>query len=58
MRDEPQILKEPGLYLVQVLAGILVGHVGGANVQLEIRPKIFKVVIVWQFCKYNRVVQC
>lgn len=27
---------------------VLIGHVGGADVQLEVGPKVLKVVIVWQ----------
>lgn len=37
------------LDFLQVVVGVLVGHVGGADVQLEVRPKILKVVVVWKF---------
>ena len=36
------------LDFVKVLLGILVGHVRGRNVQLEVRPEVLKVVIVGQ----------
>lgn len=38
------------LDLVHVLVRVLIGHVGWADVQLEVRPKVFKVVIVRQLC--------
>ena len=39
------------LYLldfVKVLLGVLVGHVRGGNVQLEVRPEVLEVVVVGQ----------
>lgn len=41
------------LDLLQVVVGVLIGHVGGTDVQLEVWPKVLKVVIVWEFCKAN-----
>lgn len=37
------------LDLLQVVVGVLVGHVGGTDVQLEVWPKVLKVVVVWEF---------
>lgn len=37
------------LDFLQVVVGVLVGHVGGADVQLEVGPKVLKVVVVWKF---------
>lgn len=37
------------LDLIHVLQCVLVGHVGWADVQLEVRPKVLKVIVVWQF---------
>lgn len=34
------------LYFLQVVIGVLVGHVGGADVQLEVWSKVLEVVIV------------
>jgi len=48
MRQHAQVLKEPCLDLVNVVGGVLVGHVGWTDVQLEVRPVVLKVVIVWQ----------
>ena len=39
------------LDLLQVVIGILIGHVGGADVQLEIWSKVLKVVIVRELCE-------
>lgn len=36
------------LNLLQVVIGVLVGHVGGADVQLEVWSKVLKVVVVWE----------
>lgn len=36
------------LDFVHVLLGVLVGHVGWADVQLEVGAKVLKVVIVWE----------
>lgn len=38
------------LDLLQVVVGVLVGHVRGADVQFEVRPKVLKVIIVWKLC--------
>ena len=38
------------LDLVEVLWGVLVGHVGWTDVQLEVWAKVLKVVIVRQLC--------
>ena len=43
-----QVLKQPLLDLLQVLPRVLVGHVGRADVQLEVRPEVLKVVVVGQ----------
>ena len=48
MWNESEVLKEPSLDLVEVVESVLVGHVGGTDVQLEVRTKVLKVVIVWQ----------
>lgn len=37
------------LDLLQIFIGVLVGHVGWADVQLEVRSKVFKIIVVWQF---------
>ena len=44
----------PLLDLVQILCGVLVGHVGRAYVKLEVRSKVFEVVIVRQLCYHRR----
>ena len=36
------------LDFVKVLLGVLVGHVRGGNVQLEVRPEVLEVVVVGQ----------
>lgn len=41
------------LDLVHVLLCVLVGHVGGADVQLEIRAEVLKVVVVRQLWNRN-----
>lgn len=38
------------LDLLQVVVGVLIGHVGGTDVQLEVWSKVLEVVIVWKFC--------
>ena len=43
----------PSLYLVEVLQCVLVAHVGGADVQLEVRTKVLKVIVVWQLCVWG-----
>lgn len=48
MGQHTEVFKEPGLDLVEVLRGVLVSHVGGADVELEVRPKVLKVVVVRQ----------
>lgn len=42
------------LYLFHILRSILVSHVGRANMQLEVWPKILKVIIIWQFYQKQR----
>lgn len=37
------------LDFLQVFVGVLVGHVGGADVELEVWPKVLEVVVVWKF---------
>lgn len=39
------------LNLLQIFIGVLVGHVGRADVELEVRPKIFKIIVVWKLCR-------
>ena len=48
MWNESEVLKESSLDLVEVVECILIGHVGGADVKLEVRSKVLKVVIVGQ----------
>lgn len=48
MRKHAQVLEETCFNLVQVLRCVLVGHVGGADVQLEVRAVVLKVIIVGQ----------
>ena len=38
------------LDFLHVLCGVLVGHVGGTDVKLEVGPVVLKVVIVGQLC--------
>lgn len=39
------------LDLVHVVLSVLIGHVWWADVQLEVGPKIFKIIIVWKLWK-------
>lgn len=39
------------LDLLQVVVGVLIGHVGGADVQLEVWSEVLKVVVVWELCR-------
>ena len=48
------IILSSSLYLVEVLGSVLVGHVGGTDVELEVWPKVFEVVIVGQFWEEGR----
>ena len=50
MWNESQVLEESGLDLVEVVKCVLIGHVGGTDVKLEVRSKVLEVVIVWQLC--------
>jgi len=50
MRQHAEILKQTCLDLVYVVGRVLVGHVGWADVQLEVWAVVLKVVIVRQFC--------
>lgn len=38
------------LDLLQVVVGVLIGHVGGADVQLEVWSEVLKVIVVWELC--------
>ena len=49
MRDEPEVLKETSFDLVEVVECVLIGHVGRADVKLEVWTKVLKVVVVGQF---------
>lgn len=51
MRQHPQILKQSILDLLQVFGCVLIGHVTGRDVQFEVRPEVFKVVIVRQLIR-------
>ena len=46
MWNESEILKEPSFDLVEVVEGVLIGHVGGADMKLKVRSKVLKVVVV------------
>ena len=48
MRQHAQVLKEARLYLIEILWRVLVGHVGRADVQLEVGPEVLEVVVVGQ----------
>ena len=48
MWDESEVLKEPSFDLVEVVESVLIGHVCGTDVKLEVRSKVLKVVIVGQ----------
>lgn len=48
VRQHTEVLKQALLDLLQVLSRVLVGHVGRADVQLEVGPKVLKVIIVGQ----------
>lgn len=37
------------LDLFQIVSSVLVSHVGGTDVELEVWSKVLKVVIVWKF---------
>ena len=51
MGNKSQILKEPSLDLIEIFTSILIGHVCGADMQLEVRSKVLKVIIIWQLLK-------
>ncbi len=56
MRNKPKVLKEASLDFVEIVQVVLVRHVCGTDVQLEIRSKIFKVIIVRQlYLKIKRL---
>lgn len=38
------------LDLLQIVIGVLIGHVGRTDVQLEVWSKVLKVIVVWKFC--------
>jgi hypothetical protein len=46
VRQHSQVFKKLILDFVQVLGCVLIGHVGGADVQLKVGAKVFKVVCV------------
>ena len=52
--DKSEVLIEFELNLLQILGGILIGHVGRTNVELKIGAKILKVVIIGKFCEVQR----
>ena len=39
------------LDLVEVFLGVLVGHVGGTDVELEVWAIVLKIVVVGKFCR-------
>lgn len=45
------------LDFLQVVIGVLIGHVGWADVQFEVRPKVLKLVVVWELCGVERTSQ-
>ena len=55
MRQHAQVLEQPRLDLVQVLWRVLVGHVGRADVQLEVGPEVLEVVVVGQLVGHVHV---
>lgn len=40
---------QDSLDFLQVVVGVLIGHVRRADVQLEVGSKVLKVVVVWKF---------
>ena len=56
VRQHAEVFKETRLDLVDVVRSVLIGHVGRADVQLEVRPIVLKVVIVRQLC-HNEIQQ-
>ena len=48
MRQHPEVLQQAAPDLVHVLRSVLVGHVAGGDVQLEVGAEVFEVVIVGQ----------
>lgn len=42
------------LDLLEILVGILVSHVGGTDVKLEVWSKVLKIVIIWKFCRQEQ----
>ena len=50
MGKHAEIVKEATTDLVEIVGGVLVGHVGGCDVQLEVRSVVLKVVVVREFC--------
>ena len=48
MRYESEVLKKPSLDFIEVVESVLIGHVGGTDMELEVGPKVFKVVVVGQ----------
>lgn len=48
VRQHAQVFEQALLDLLQVFVGVLVGHVGRADVQLEVGPEVLKVIVVGQ----------
>lgn len=48
MRQHAEVFEQALLDLLQVFVGVLVGHIGGADVQLEVGPKVLEVIVVGQ----------
>ena len=46
MWNESKVLKEPSFDLVEIIKCVLIGHVGWADVKLEVRTKVLKVIII------------
>ena len=46
--EHAEVLQQPGPDLVHVLGRVLIAHVAGRDVELEVGPKVLEVVIVGQ----------
>lgn len=51
MGNKSQILKQSSFDLIEIFTSILIGHVCGTDVELEVWSEILKVVIIWQLWK-------
>ena len=51
MGQHPQVLEQPRPDLIHVLCGVLVRHVGGGDVELEVGPEELEVVVVGQLVR-------